>query len=127
MLNNPEREILVLFVEDDRTSLTLLEVILAGMNFKIICAHNGVEAVRYFQENPEIELILMDIKMPEMDGIEATKEIRKLNPSVPIIAQTAYALSGDREKALEAGCNDYITKPLNKTELLKKVKEQLKL
>ena len=70
-----------------------------------------------FKENPGIAAILMDIKMPEMDGIEATKEIRKFNKTVPIIAQTAYAFSGDEEKALQAGCNDYIAKPVNSANL----------
>jgi CheY-like chemotaxis protein len=63
-------------------------------------------------------MILMDIRMPEMGGYEATREIRQFNKNVIIIAQTAYALPGDREKALKAGCNDYISKPINKAELL---------
>jgi len=63
----------------------------------------------------------MDIKMPGMDGLEATKRIRKFNKKIPIIAQTAYALDGDREKTIEAGCNDYISKPVNRAELIRLV------
>ena len=70
------------------------------------------------RDNPDIDLILMDIKMPELDGYEATRQIRQFNREVTIIAQTAYALSGDREKALEAGCNDYISKPIKKEDLV---------
>lgn len=80
-------------------------------------ARTGVEAVHMCYDNPEIDLMLMDIQMPELNGYEATKQIRKFNKDVVIIAQTAYGLSGDREKALVAGCNDYISKPINKVEL----------
>jgi CheY-like chemotaxis protein len=69
---------------------------------------------------------MMDIKMPLMDGLEATKQIRKFNSEVIIVAQTAYSLTGDREKALEAGCNDYLSKPIKKEELEAKLKMHLK-
>ena len=85
---------------------------------EILKARTGVEAVEVCHNNPDIDLILMDIRMPEMSGYEATRQIRKFNKEVIIIAQTAYGLSGDREKAIEAGCNDYIAKPINKDELL---------
>ena len=68
--------------------------------------------------NPDLDLILMDIQMPELNGYEVTRQIRQFNKDVVIIAQTAFGLSGDREKAIEAGCNDYIAKPINKAELL---------
>jgi len=70
------------------------------------------------RNNPDIDLVLMDIQMPDMDGDEATRQIRQFNKDVVIIAQTAYALIGDREKAIAAGCNDYISKPIKKDELL---------
>jgi CheY-like chemotaxis protein len=76
-----------------------------------------LEAIQLLKQNPEISLILMDIKMPEMDGLEATREIRKFNKTIPVIAQTAYALSGDKEKSIQAGCNGYLTKPVQTTEL----------
>ncbi|HKJ78664.1 MAG TPA: response regulator, partial [Prolixibacteraceae bacterium] len=69
----------------------------------------------------DLDLILMDLKMPKLDGINATKKIREFNKKIPIIAQTAYALAGDKEKALDAGCNDYISKPINKEELIGKI------
>jgi len=75
---------------------------------------NGIDAVETCRNNPDIDLILMDIQLPDMNGYEATREIRKFNKSVIIIAQTAYALTGDRELTLKAGCNDYISKPIDK-------------
>ncbi len=85
---------------------------------EILQVRTGVEAVEACHNNPDIDLVLMDIKMPDMDGHEATRQIRQFNTDVVIIAQTAYALSGDREKALAAGCNDYITKPIRKDQLM---------
>jgi two-component system, cell cycle response regulator DivK len=111
----------ILIVEDDETSSILLKAILGIGHFQLLFAENGQQAVRLLKENPEIDLILMDMKMPVMDGYEATRQIRKLNAIVPVIAQTAYALSGDSEKARLAGCNDYITKPIKKENLLAKI------
>jgi len=82
-------------------------------------ATNGKDTVKALQDNPEIALILMDIKMPDMDGLEAAREIRQFNKKIPIIVQSAYALSGDREKAMDAGCNDYISKPIIQEELMR--------
>jgi CheY-like chemotaxis protein len=93
---------------------------------KIIYARTGKEAVELCKNNPKIDIILMDIKMPEMNGYEAAKEIRKFNKDVIIIAQTAFALAGDKEKVLNSGCNDYITKPVDKKTLLKKIKQFIK-
>ena len=90
---------------------------------KILKARTGIEAIVACRNNPDIDLVLMDIKMPDMDGYEATMQIRQFNKDVIIIAQTAYALTTDREKAIEAGCNDYISKPFGHTlsaELMKK-------
>ena len=81
-------------------------------------AVNGKEAVELCHKHQGISLVLMDIKMPVMNGFEAAREIRKFNNNVVIIAQTAYAHAGIREEAIEAGCNDYITKPIEKTGLL---------
>jgi CheY-like chemotaxis protein len=82
-----------------------------------------LDAIETCRNNPDIDLIMMDIKMPVMDGYKATEQIRKFNKEVVIIAQTAYALMGDRNKALLAGCNDYITKPINKALLLNLVQK----
>lgn len=86
-------------------------------------AITGVEAVEACHSNPDIDLILMDIQMPEMNGHEATRQIRQFNKDIVIIAQTAYVFSGDREKAIEAGCNDYISKPYNQSLMLALIKK----
>lgn len=104
----------IIIAEDDKTSSQLISIDIRKFGKELITLKTGREAVETCRMNPDTDLILMDIKMPEMDGLEATKEIRKFNPHVIIIAQTAYALSGDREKAIEAGCNDFISKPIRK-------------
>ena len=108
----------ILIGEDELINYRLLEVMLSKTKVRLLHGTNGPKTLQLFKENPEINLILMDIKMPEMDGSEVTKEIRKINTSVPIIAQTAYALEEEKVKSLEAGCNAYITKPINKEDLL---------
>jgi PAS domain S-box-containing protein len=113
-----KNEATILVAEDDEISFTLLEIMLSKRNFKLIKANNGSEAVEIVRQNPDIDIVIMDVKMPEKDGLEATREIRQFNKKIPVIAQTAYALPGDKEKALAAGCNDYISKPLQKNKLL---------
>ena len=83
----------------------------------VLKAGTGIEAVDICRNNPDIDLVLMDIQMPGLNGYEATRQIRQFNKDVIIIAQTAFGLSGDKEKAIEAGCNDYISKPINKDKL----------
>ena len=109
----------ILIVEDEVFSDQLITVILKKMAKQIYHATSGLQAVELFKQHPNIDLIMMDIKMREMDGYEATKAIRKIDKEVIIIAQTAYALVGDRTKAMEAGCDDYIAKPIIKKEVLK--------
>ena len=104
----------ILIVEDDEISYSLLRT-LQKISKEVLHAKTGDEAVMACHKDPDIDLVLMDIRMPQMDGHEATRQIRQFNKDVIIIAQTAYAFSGDREKAIEAGCNDYISKPINKT------------
>jgi PAS domain S-box-containing protein len=111
----------ILVVEDDQASFDVIQFMLEEMNVEILHAVSGEEGIAMFRERPGIELILMDIKMPGIDGLEATRRIRVFDPKVPIIAQTAHALSGDREIALEAGCNDYISKPIKREALLKSI------
>ncbi|OGS69878.1 MAG: hybrid sensor histidine kinase/response regulator [Flavobacteria bacterium RIFCSPLOWO2_12_FULL_35_11] len=101
----------ILIAEDDEITEKLIVIKIQKYSREVLIARNGVEAVQICRNNPDIDLILMDIKMPELNGYEATKQIRQFNKDVIICAQTAYALTGDREKALEAGCNDYISKP----------------
>ncbi|PLX10105.1 MAG: hypothetical protein C0598_11155 [Marinilabiliales bacterium] len=108
----------ILVAEDDDVSYELLHMILVSENFNLIRALNGKEVISILRKKKDIDLILMDIRMPVMNGIDATLEIRKTNSKIPIIAQTAHALVGDREKATKAGCSDYLSKPINRTDLL---------
>ena len=113
----------LLVVEDDEGSSLLIKTFINKFCKEILFASDGFESVEICRNNPDIDLVLMDIKMPVMNGYEATREIREFNKEVIIIAQTAYALTGDKKKALDAGCNDYITKPfkkLNINELIQK-------
>lgn len=103
----------ILVAEDDEVNFILLEEILSRFPYKVVRAITGLEAVKFCKEDPEIRLVLMDIKMPRMNGLEATKLIRQFNTELPIVAQTAYAMSGDKIEAIDAGCNDYLPKPLN--------------
>lgn len=112
-----ESQLSILIVEDDDISEMLLEIELQKIGKKLLKARSGIEAIEMIQSHPEIDLILMDIRLPQMDGYEATRQIRQFNKEVVIIAQTAYALTGVKEKAIEAGCNDYIAKPIRIAEL----------
>jgi len=90
---------------------------------EFLVAFNGLEAVALARENPDVKLILMDISMPEIHGYEATRQIREFNKEVIIIAQTAFAMYGDREKALKAGCNGHVSKPIEFEELKKLIEQ----
>jgi PAS domain S-box-containing protein len=117
-LENLNRTLNVLIVEDDTVSELYLRSVLMPYKCKLTVAKNGKEAIDAFKQNPSFDFILMDLRMPKLDGYSATREIRKMDKDVTIIAQTAYALSGDKEKAMEAGCDYYITKPIDKNEFL---------
>jgi PAS domain S-box-containing protein len=122
-LTSPIKKLKILIVEDDETSNLFLNTILKEQKTEIICATTGTEAIKLCRENPDLDLILMDIKMPDMDGYEATKQIREFNKDVVIIAQTAHGLAGDREKAMVAGCNEHIPKPIEKKKLLSLIEQ----
>jgi len=111
----------ILIVEDDEPSSNLISIIIQKLAKEIIYAQSGTEAVEVCKNNPDIDLVLMDIQLPEMDGYEATRQIRKFNSKVFIFAQTAFAQNGDEEKAIEAGCNDYISKPIQRDILIEKI------
>ena len=113
-----EHQSFPLIADDDETSEMLLTINLKPFFKKIIIARTGTEAVEICRNNADIDLVLMDIQMPGLNGFEATQQIREFNKEIVIIAQTAFGLSGDKEKALEAGCNDYISKPIQKDKLL---------
>lgn len=123
--SRPDRSHLILIVEDELNSSMLLKTILNNQGYKIKLAMNGKEALQIIMDNPSIDLILMDIKMPVMDGIEATRKIRELKFKTPVIVQSAHIFKGDIDLAFEAGCNDYITKPISKQDLLQKIDQQL--
>jgi len=115
------KQLKLLIIEDDPTSTMFVSIVLKDISGEILTAENGVDGLNICRKNPDIDLVLMDIKMPQMNGYEVTKQIRTFNKEVIIIAQTAYGLAGDREKVIEAGCNDYISKPINRIELMEMI------
>ncbi len=122
-ISKPESSVLdfdsltILVAEDEEINYLFIEEVLKELKIKLIHARNGKEAVELVKSRPDIDLVLMDIKMPVMNGYEATGQIKKFNPDLPVIAQTAYALAGDRIKALNAGCDDYLSKPIKSEDL----------
>ena len=120
----------ILLAEDDEVSAYLIIRMLKNESVEVIRVKNGQDALGIYQDY-KIDLILMDLQMPIMDGLNATKEIRKLEKlsgkHIPIIAVTAYALVGDKEKCLEAGMDYYISKPMDVYELMDKIKRYIKL
>jgi hypothetical protein len=115
----------ILIAEDDEASKILISKAVNDFSREIIEVETGIEAVEICRKHPDIDLILMDIQMPHLNGHEATRQIRIFNKDVAIIAHTAFELAGDREKSIEAGCNDYITKPINRIELLSIMQKHL--
>jgi PAS domain S-box-containing protein len=116
---------LFLVAEDDKFSFKFLEGFLKQTKADVLRASDGREAVEICRNNPGIDLILMDIQMPEMNGLAATEEIKKFNATIPIIAQTANAINEERVRCLQAGCDDFITKPVNINELYDKIDKWL--
>lgn len=121
MKENP----VILVVEDDQFNFDYLQVILDELNPKILWAQTADEGYDYFAKG-DVDIVLMDLKLPGKSGLELTREIRAVDSRVPVIAQTAYAMYGDREKALDAGCNDYVSKPIRKAKLLALIKTFLR-
>jgi CheY-like chemotaxis protein len=113
----------VLIVEDDQASYMFLNEILNSMDIRVVHVTNGRDAIDFIKNNSDINIVLMDIRLPIMDGYDATLAIKKLYPKIPVIAQTSYAMPGDKEKAMSVGCDDYMTKPIDPhklAEILKK-------
>lgn len=115
---SPHSALCILIAEDDAVCRLVLEMHLKADNITILYAVNGQEAVEVVRCHPEINLVFMDIKMPVMNGFDATRHIKEFRPKLPVIAQTAFTSFEEREKARQAGCNGFITKPINKSELL---------
>ncbi len=111
-------KIRVLIVEDEFSNLYFIRSLLKDHIFETTTALNGRDAVAIFEQNPDFDLILMDLKLPLLSGYDATRKIKAIKQDVPVIAITAYALRGDKEKALQAGCDAYLAKPFIKEELL---------
>ncbi len=110
----------ILIAEDDEDSETLISIVVKKFSKKVMKVQTGPEAIEACRNNPDLDLVLMDIRMPGMNGYNATRQIRQFNKEVIIIAQTAYGLKGDKQKAIDAGCNDYISKPID-SELLREL------
>lgn len=122
-IENKDDNINILIAEDDDISIQLLKIYLGDIVDEILFAKTGKEAVKVAKDNPQLDLILMDLKMPEMDGYKATKLIREFNKHIIIIAQTAHALAHDREIVISNGFNEYISKPIDKDELFELLKK----
>lgn len=116
----------VLIVEDDEMSLIYLKEVLKPTQIEIIYARNGKQAIEMVESNPKIDIILMDIKLPEIDGYEATRRIKLIKPLIPVIAQTAYAMADDYQKSMQVGCDEYISKPINRRKLLQTIESLIR-
>ena len=119
------KDLTVLIAEDEIINSQFFEAAFKNVFKQIIYVETGQQAIEACKDNPEIDLVLMDIKMPVMNGYTATRKIREFNKDIIIIAQTAFGLEGDREKIIEAGCNDYIAKPINKNKLLEMIEKAI--
>jgi PAS domain S-box-containing protein len=123
----PSAKPLILIAEDDDSNYKYIEIVLLYASYNVIRAENGMEAVECCRNNPDVRLVLMDIKMPLMDGFEATRQIRKFMPGLPVIALTAHVTTEDENMAVASGCNEYVTKPVSKAKLLEIIEESLAL
>jgi CheY-like chemotaxis protein len=111
--------------EDDDYNYKFVETVLSRADFKVIRAENGVEAVNICYNNPDVSLVLMDLKMPVMGGIEATRQIKNFLPNLPVIALTAFVSNEDEQEAFLCGCEEYIKKPVDRSHLLASVGDLL--
>jgi CheY-like chemotaxis protein len=116
----------ILVVEDDPSNFMLIHEILKTTGIKIIQAENGDEALKILSSSNSPDIIIMDVKLPGIDGYETTRRIRESNKEIPIIANTAYAMEGDRNKSIEAGCNEYISKPTDRKLLINLINKYLR-
>ena len=121
------KNLLILIAEDDEVFEIFLSTAVQKFGKEIIKVKTGIDAVEVCCNNPDIDLVLMDIKMPEMDGYEAIRQIRLINPNIVIIVQTAFVLNDERENAFAAGCDEYIIKPYSKSELQSLIEKKFKM
>ncbi len=122
---DPLHNLNVLIAEDDEISARLILAIVKGISGDVFRVKTGFKAVEFIRNNPKTNLVMMDISMPFMDGYEATKQIRQFNKEVIVIAQTTFAMTADRQKAFASGCNDFITKPFVKDDLVKLIRKHI--
>jgi CheY-like chemotaxis protein len=115
----------ILIAEDEQSNFDFLKILFNRMNIRVLWAKDGIEAVSFCENDPTINLVLMDIKMPLMNGFEATKLIKINRPDLPVIAQTAYAMSSDKAEATNAGCDGYLAKPLKINQITEVLKNYL--
>jgi len=123
----PSSKPLILVAEDDDSNFKYIEIVLLYAAYEVIRAENGIEAVECCRTHPEVRLVFMDIKMPLMDGFEATRQIKTFMPALPVIALTAHVTVEDENAAIAAGCNEYVTKPVTKARLLEIIENALTL
>jgi CheY-like chemotaxis protein len=116
----------ILVAEDEQSNFDFLKILLMRMNIKVLWAKDGIEAVKICESDPTVDLVLMDIKMPLLNGYEATKRIKAKRPDLPIIAQTAYAMISDKLEAENAGCDGYLSKPIKISHITEVLEEHLK-
>jgi CheY-like chemotaxis protein len=115
----------ILIAEDEQSNFDFLKILLTRMKFNVLWAKDGREAVDLCETEPSINLVLMDIKMPLLNGYEATRIIKTKRPELPIIAQTAYAMVSDKLEADKAGCNGYLSKPIRINQLIELLENYL--
>ena len=117
----------ILIAEDVESNFLYLKAVLSKLNANVFWAKNGLEVLEICEKEEIMDLVLMDLQMPEMNGYEATQILKKKYPNLPVVAQTAFAMSDDRAKALDAGCDDYLAKPIKSKDLLSIAEKFLKL
>ncbi len=117
----------ILIVEDDEISSKFLVELLSPYNLNILKAEDGIEAYELFKKHDDIQLVLLDIRLPGLDGYKLAGLFKELRPETPIIAQTAYGLTDDKQRCIDAGCDDYIKKPINIELFYAKVQSYLKV
>jgi two-component system cell cycle response regulator DivK len=125
---NNHGDLVFLIVEDEESNIIVLRMLLQKKyNAEVLCARNGQQGVEIVEKRPDIDLVFMDMKMPVMDGYTATGIIKKMRSDLPVIAVTAYGLNGQENEILNAGCDDYLAKPIQAMQIFDKVKTILKL
>jgi CheY-like chemotaxis protein len=115
----------ILLVEDTEYNADVISEILSSTGVNVKVAKNGSSAIEQFQKNPDFDLILMDIRLPDISGLDVTRKIKKLKKNIPVIAQTAYASDEDKIRCIESGCQEFISKPINYNNMLKVLNKYL--